>query len=631
MRLMRSIWWLPIRVGIPLAMLACAAACWPQRGELFHLATSRLFYTAGSLVIVPLSRAVAMIIPAVALLVLLYVFQQRLTGVTGRRIRMVTAGALLIAVLVVACLHQYHLRAYNAVLDLMNLLLPPEYHTFLLLGLIGVGVLLAISRRRWTGTLRWLGRRLTRPGFIIMRLLLLAAGALSWPLLAGFAGVYLATGYFSLRASEMRAGKPDVILIMVDTLRADHLGCYGYARNTSPNIDRFARESTLFSTAIAQAPWTVWSVFSFMTSQYPDTTMIGMPRNPHDLLSGDPQHRRYPMLAEILKDRGYATHAVVSNAIFLEYPEFAAGYDDYDLSTTRLMEEPSSPAVTAAAIQRIKHMGSAASFLFLLYIDPHDPYLIHPGHVFTQNTTDARPTPISHAKNHTPHRPARSQAAAETIDAYDSEIAFTDAEVGKVLETLKAQGRYDDSLIILLADHGEELMEHGRLGHGETLYDEALRVPVLVKLPGQQQGAVVDGVFPLLDLLPSLLGALQIDTAGLGCLGDDVRFADLQRCADRPIFSTAINGLLSVRTSRSKYILQPDGSREQLYDLLPDPWEQHNLARARRQEAQGWQAALRRRHGPPPLVFHYLETRGTPFPTFTPEQLERLRALGYLN
>lgn len=626
-------WWLPIWLGIPLAVIAALESCWPVHGDLYFLIANHLYYLAGVQIIVPLDLAMAFILPPLFLLTVLFTLTGRLNVSAGRWARAVLA--VLVAMLALSVIlvflhrHRYDRIMLMALTNAANTLIPKEYRLYLLPGGGGALLLIGISARHWAGALHRGIRWLAQPTRAAGRLGLHAVSVLGWLLLLGCAGINLITGINAMHAAKIRVQKPNVIFIMIDTVRADHMGCYGYRRNTTPNIDRFAGDCTLFSKAIAQAPWTVWSVYSFMTSQYPDTMMIGAPHDPAQIPTDDPQKRRYPMLAEVLKNQGYATHAVISNSVMLTYPEFTYGFDDYDLSPTACMNGSSSPFVTEGALRRLNCLQKGASFLYLLYADPHDPYIRHADHAFSDAKPGPVPAPISHAVNHTRQLPARCRTPAQETDAYDSEIAFTDHYVGQVLDALKAKGLYDSSLIILLSDHGEELREHGKLGHGDTLYDEVLTVPMMVKLPGQRRGAVIDGVFPLLDLMPSTLGALRLATPGLHPLGQDMDFAHLQRCTDQPIFSASMNGLLSIRTSGSKYIFVPALPAQELYRLLQDPWEQNNLAKKLPGEAARWEASLYKRR-PPPLVFQYLHTKGTPFPSFTKEQLDQLRTLGYL-
>ncbi len=261
------------------------------------------------------------------------------------------------------------------------------------------------------------------------------------------------------------SGRPNVLLISIDTLRADHLGTYGYARPTSPNIDRFAEDAVVFLRAFSQASKTWDSVPSFLTGLYPSN----LPR--------DYQHRRVRkkpyfayylkssvgLIAEAFSAAGYSTGAIVSGTL-LRALGLDRGFQRY--------QRAANP--TRAANEQLTRV-DRPFMLWLHYNSPHAPYKKRRGHDF----------------------------GSAPIDRYDSEIAFEDSQIASVLATLAATGAADSTVVILTADHGEEFGEHGGFSHTRKHYRELLHVPLIVKIPGVAPSRVND-VVELVDLVPTL-------------------------------------------------------------------------------------------------------------------------------
>ncbi|MBC8451396.1 MAG: sulfatase, partial [Planctomycetes bacterium] len=256
--------------------------------------------------------------------------------------------------------------------------------------------------------------------------------------------------------------RPNVLLITVDTLRQDHLGCYGYERPTSPHLDALAKSAVVFEDAQVQAPWTLPSLASLMTGL--ETTAHGC-RSFHDALAPS-----YETLAERLFAAGYDTAAVASHVFLGRDYGLDQGFVHFDdelvLEMTRSDEVISSPKITQkgldflAAQAGARDAGSSRPWmLWLHYFDPHAEYLRHQG-ISGQFGTQ---------------RP---------VDLYDGEIAFTDRWIGRLLDGLATHGFEQDTIVVFTADHGEEFGDHGRVDHGHTLYRELLDVPLIVRVPG---------------------------------------------------------------------------------------------------------------------------------------------------
>ncbi len=451
--------------------------------------------------------------------------------------------------------------------------------------------------------------------------LLLVAGMHLWPALDHLLG---------------RRGRADVLFIVVDTLRADHLGAFGYHRDTSPHLDALAADSVLWRRALCHAPWTSPSVGSLLTSLHPAVLGYGDSRNP------SPPDDRVLYFAEILKENGYDTQAIVSHTYLSAKLGFDQGFDQFDEDNARGPGHISSPSVTDKAIAAFERRstGTAAGdtdrplYLLAHYFDPHFNYLRHEPYDFDPGYEGDLPEHMGKLR-----RAARdlSPRDLEQLRArYDSEIRFTDQHIGRLIAALREQGLYDQTLIVFTADHGEAFLDRDDhwIGHTKTLFQEAIHVPLLIKLPGGiAGGTVIDTPVGLIDLVPSLLETLDLrQPLGYAFDGEALPIADVQALrafAGRPVFSeTTARGrwLQSVVSGRFKLIFDRQRKRMSFFDLELDPGERHNLAvdptpelRRLARQLRGWNQSLdqRRRQAEEP-------------PELTAKERERLRALGYL-
>ena len=329
----------------------------------------------------------------------------------------------------------------------------------------------------------------------------------------------------SFKAEE---GRPDVLLLVIDTLRADHLGCYGYERPTSPVIDQIAESGALFSNNSSQAPWTLPSMSSMMTSRYftahrdfPDETV--------------------PTLVESFKEAGYHTVGIVGNPLLESEHGFGRGFDEYSIlagDLPALTEQILVPLDLALEQEERKPI-----FLYVHAFDPHAPYTAHPefDEVLPldgapeilpggwQQELLAAYGPIP------PEEDADWSTALEKIDReralYDQEVRYADEHTGDLLELLAARGLSDSLLIALVSDHGEGLWEHlspapkERLkafapknlffgGHGHNLSEQALRTPFVLAGPGVLAGLQLDAPVENIDLFPTLLSLCGLPRPG---------------------------------------------------------------------------------------------------------------------
>jgi len=369
--------------------------------------------------------------------------------------------------------------------------------------------------------------------------------------------------------------RPNVILISVDTLRADHLGCYGYGRETSPVIDGLAQRGVLFEEVVAASPWTLPSHVSMVTSLYPATHGCS-------LVGGAKLQRRITTLAEILRDRGYRTRAITTILYLTQIYGFDQGFE----SLLALGNRTPAGRVTDEAIEWLSDHRDERFFLFLHYYDPHTDYTPPPGYVerfdpdYTGPINGTVPNLLEHQEQMT------QEDLAHLVSLYDGEIAYVDHELGRLFGEIRKMGLSEDSVIVFTSDHGEEFREHGSFGHGFTLYDEQLLVPLLIVWPGRlREGHRVNETVQLIDIVPTIIDLLGLQGPG----GKFEGVTLLQHCTGsepvsappRDAFSQTQLGekeLYSDRIQGAKAIFDATSDGWELYNLVSDPGETENLA-----------------------------------------------------
>ncbi len=357
----------------------------------------------------------------------------------------------------------------------------------------------------------------------------------------------------------------NILFLSIDTLRADHLGFYGYPRPTSPRLDAFAREAVVFDAAQASASWTLPGLASIMTSQFTGT---------HQCLSfGSRLSESFTTLTEILLGAGYDTACVTSHVFTTTRHGLQQGFVHFDDSYAYPAVDPeeaiTSHIISDKGIRFLQHKAAAADtdpwFLWLHYFDPHDRYMEHAG------ITERFVTP-GERDNDTVRR-----------DLYDGEVHYTDIHVGRVLDALAETGLADNTIVVLFSDHGEEFLDHGSRGHGHTLFRELVRVPLAIRAPGYAARRVTNTVRTV-DVLPTLL-----ELAGLESFSDAAgqSLTDLMRGRTSP----PLSALAEIHPTGAppqdclveddyKLILAFDGdtTRRLLYDLRTDVLEQNDIS-----------------------------------------------------
>jgi arylsulfatase A-like enzyme/Flp pilus assembly protein TadD len=406
---------------------------------------------------------------------------------------------------------------------------------------------------------------------------------------------------------------PNIILITLDTTRADRMDFLGSKRGLTPNLDVLAHDSSVFTRAYAQAPLTPTSHATILTGTYPQFHQV--------VPSPDPLNKDLPYLPDILKTHGYATAAFIGSvALNLDLAVgFDRGFDLYDAHYTWKGYTPKT------RYQTVENRGGEVADRALAWVSKHQqgPFFIWV-HLF-----DA----------HDPYDPPEPYKTRYAKAPYDGEIAYVDSVMGNFLGQLKASGLYDGALIALTADHGESLGAHGENTHGVFLYDETIHVPLVIKLPGERDaGTRIETRVELTDLLPTLLENTGIEIPKLvqgtsllklmepGSTGEK----EAEAWRDRGAYSQADYGRIaygwsSLQSLRSGKYLYVQAPRRELYDDGIDPKAEHNLAAASSAVADTLSTKLKA----------FQQATANPHPTtlalLDDNRSKQLAALGYMS
>jgi arylsulfatase A-like enzyme/Tfp pilus assembly protein PilF len=405
----------------------------------------------------------------------------------------------------------------------------------------------------------------------------------------------------AVSCSGTTSGPEGILLITLDTTRADRLGCYGYGKAQTPNLDAFALENALFLDAMSPVPVTLPSHASMFTGEYPITHGVrynGMFRLSEDSVT----------IAELLRDAGWATAAVAAAYPVKKATGLAQGFQLYrdpiedKTEDKNKIPERKADEVSDIGIEWLRSRPDGPFFLWLHYFDPHDPY---------------KP-PFPYSSRHR-GRP------------YDGEIAFTDFHVGRVFEELKAQGLWDDMLIVIAGDHGEGLYDHGEKLHSYLVYQSTQHVPLLIHTPGGADSRKVEAPVSIIDIAATILDYAGVPVPEM--TAETLRpYLEGERTDPRVQYFESLSGSLAcgwsplegVRDGRWKYIRSVD---PELYDLEEDPGEEVNLYEMEGDIADGLDALLEDviRAGEETAV--PADAREVPL---DPEEMDRLAALGYI-
>jgi arylsulfatase A-like enzyme len=465
------------------------------------------------------------------------------------------------------------------------------------------------------------------------------------------------------RPSAGTASQSNIVLVVMDTVRADHMSVYGYARQTTPWLKELAREATLYRRAMAPANFTLPSHASIFTGLYARSHgAIWFPPRSSNAL---PLDGKFETLAEILRRQGYRTFAAVANAVFLRRDYgITQGFELFDvrepapcvplsarhglrpavrralaaLAPTYRLDERlrDAAAITGDAIALAQASAGAPFFLFLNYMDAHEPYAPPPPFDTLFSGKRSRLTYRDYVRMTNEvvggRRAIREEEREQFVARYDGGIAYIDQELRRLADFLKARGLWENTIFVVTSDHGESFGEHHFVGHAQSLYQPELHVPLLIRYPGQRAPRVVDTLVSLVDLMPTILEAAGIAVPA-GLHGRSL--LEPEQLDGRTVFAEAYTdselAKLRPRHPDSQYavfeggfkLIYSAGGAEELYDLASDPQEERNLAGANGAASQ----ALRRR------LHQWIES--VPLQVKLPKQadpkaLERLRNLGYI-
>jgi arylsulfatase A-like enzyme len=424
-------------------------------------------------------------------------------------------------------------------------------------------------------------------------------------------------------------GAPNVLVLLVDTLRAERLGCYGAPVSPSPTLDRLAQGGLLFESAIAQASWTLPSVATLFTGLHPRSHGVaGLPEESHAAAQAADRHEDtdpaylsdgLPTLAAQAQRAGITTVGISTNPLVSRGTNLARGFESF-LELRWNEGQRRAGEVNDLFLEWLAHNGEHRFLAYLHYMDIHAPY---------QPPASFRPQPPAGVRaavvagdlirmrkiSLNGRRPLTEAELDYVRSLYDGQIRYWDAELARLLEGLAAAGVAERTVVIVLSDHGEEFLDHGWLGHGPHLYDEAIRVPLIIHGPGIARRKVARQAQGI-DLFPTVAALLGLPAVP-GLPGTDL----LALLDDRPAVSQAGNDVVSVRTPQWKLIRDAASGTIQLFDLAADPGErQDRAADASRVAAllghmERWESAVPL---PPPVTGRDQAVR------------EKLQALGYV-
>lgn len=430
---------------------------------------------------------------------------------------------------------------------------------------------------------------------------------------------------------------PNVIVIVSDALRADHLGCYGYNRDTSPNIDRFASESLLFESAWANSSWTKPSVGSIFTSL--------LPHQHRALYWSSILERTKMTMAEVLKNLGYRTYGIQANPVLSKAYGYDQGFDYY-----KQIDFARAEKITQEFLRSVKYNRRRPFFAYLHYYDTHVPY--DAPEVFGEKFG---------VNSHQLFKPGKfktievrllnllglpDEDKKSLINLYDAAINYVDYNFKFVLDSLAEAGILDKTIIVFTSDHGEEFWEHGNFDHGHTLYEELLRVPLIIGWPGKIRAERIKSKVQLIDLLPIIIQSSGIslkknNTVKLNLaeiisnkrediFAEGILLGDYKRAIINNNWKLIENSgyinqdTLGLYGDLTRYVIPKYHFSYELYNLGNDPDEKNNLIEKENEEFIKLRAKMRRYRVT-------LEGPNKKIEIDRNKKLEDLRSLGYIH
>jgi len=427
-----------------------------------------------------------------------------------------------------------------------------------------------------------------------------------------------------------------VIVILVDTLRTDVLGCYGATYGATQHMDDLAREGFRFDQAIATSGWTLPSVASLFTGTWP-TIHGGLGK--HMMLS--PIRDELPTAAEVLQEAGYETSAFTNAAFLNPALHLDRGFDRYNHMDARNDETRRADETVDLVLELMTERKDQTNFVFVHLFDPHLDY-DPPADYRTRFTGGrSRPAPplgftaLEAAESMEGGRP-RDTIIDYIKGVYLGEVNFVDDQIGRLVDGLKQLGIYDRTTLVVTSDHGEEFWDHGEFEHGHSLYDELVRVPLIIKLPSDLllTGRTIDHQVRNLDIMPTVFELGDVDQPASFRGVSLLPMLRGEPSEELPAFSEATlygRDMLSWRRSGYKLIYEMDSEDEnpiELYDIATDPEERHDLVASQPEQAYRMHAELQR--FVEELIAATKDMSELEPISVAPDHLEELKSLGYI-
>jgi len=417
---------------------------------------------------------------------------------------------------------------------------------------------------------------------------------------------------------------PNVLVILVDTFRADHAGLYGYGRHTTPELDAFSKDALVFDHALSPAAWTLPSVASLMTGQ-PSCQMaavdgVGLPQKDQTI-------------AELMLDDGITTAAFSTNPLIGPSHGFDQGFETFEYFPWQRASE-----VNTKFFKWLDRAGGLQWFAYLHYIDPHDPYEPPPKFQIFRSPDYRGVFRKKKALNQMAKRVNYGKALPFEVhhsdiqylrDCYDEEIHYWDSCFGQLVRRLRQKELLDHTIVVVLADHGEAFGEHGKFKHGQQVYEEAVHVPLVIRFPGKAHAGRKYQSVETRWLGGTLLNALKLKRPRF-LRGNLLKLPPAEeaitiytRYTIRPDDAKTRRGLYAQWDANWKYIQDLGRSSEELYDLPKDPLERENLLQKDIGVVDEMRAGLAEYMKEHPSRRHQDEVPSE-------ETIEQLRALGYV-
>jgi arylsulfatase A-like enzyme len=453
-----------------------------------------------------------------------------------------------------------------------------------------------------------------------------------------------------------------VVLIVVDTLRADHLSHYGYGRDTAAPLDAFRAKSTLFTRAYSTAPWTGPATMSILTGL--------SPLQHRGTRHGDVLSAQVVTLAERLDAAGYTTHGISFNSEVSRQTGYAQGFDVFDDFLGDAIDYPDIQQMVRRTAAWLASEPPEPFFLYLQPMNVHGPYRVpksrrasflgyEPGRAFEYYGRDLM-APLMREGRVELRARVGEEVVSSLVDQYDVAVRYSVEEIARILAALETAGALDSSLVVITSDHGEELFDHGGFSHGFTLHREVLHVPLYVHLPGQSKPDSIDRPVSLLDLTPTILARAGIPTSrdvgqgpataepttgpmqptepsrdleGIDLFSAAARAAEPRALVQHAGWTERAEGLSLILDRDHLIDLEhryddPD-ARVALYDLEGDPAEQKDRSIDERKETERLRALLEAEAGRLVKKSAYPEPKNV-LDSLDDEATARLRALGYV-